>query len=61
VGGVKLPLALAELELIDEYEFKGAAQAGGPRADFVRGAVEACGLEAREPPGVQLGGGGDAV
>ena len=44
VGGVKLPLALAELGLIDEY-----------------GAVEACRLEAREPAGVRLGGGGDAV
>jgi hypothetical protein len=38
VGGVKLPLALAELGLID-----------------------VCRLEAREPAGVQLGGGGDAV
>ena len=59
VGGVKLPLALAELGLIDEYEF-GAAQAGGPRADVVRGAIEACRFAAREP-GVRLGGGGDAV
>jgi dihydrofolate reductase len=61
VGGVKLPLALAELGLIDEYEFVGAAQASGPRADVVRGAIEACRLEAREPSGVRLGGGGDAV
>ena len=29
MGGVKLPPALAELELIDEYEFMGAAQADG--------------------------------
>ncbi len=36
VGGVKLPLALAELGLI-------------------------CRLEAREPAGVRLGGGGDAI
>jgi dihydrofolate reductase len=26
----------------DEYEFRGAAQAGGPWADVVRGAIEAC-------------------
>jgi len=40
VGGVKLPLALAELGLIDEYEFMVTSQAGGPRADVVRGAIE---------------------
>jgi len=61
VGGVKLPLALAELGLIDEYECCGTAQAGGPRADVVRRAIEACRLEAREPTGVRLGGGGAAV
>jgi dihydrofolate reductase len=44
VGGVKLPLPLAELGLIDEYEFV-AAQAGGPRADVVRGAIEAFDLK----------------
>ena len=49
MGGVTLPLALAELGLIDEYEFVGASQAGRPRADVVRGALEACRLEAREP------------
>ena len=38
-----------------------AAQANGPRADVVRGAIEACRLEAREPAGVRPGGGGDAV
>ena len=61
VGGVKLPLALAELGLIDEYRVRGAPQAGGLRADVVRGAIEAYRLEAREPAGVRLGGGGDAV
>ncbi len=61
VGGVTLPLALAELGLIDEYRVRGASQAGGPRADVVRGALEACRLEAREPAGVRLGGGGYAV
>ena len=52
VGGVKLPLALAELGLIE---------ASGPWTDIVRGAIEASGLEARKPAGVRLGGGGDAV
>src|SRR5215211_1569415 len=40
---------------------RGAAQGGGPRADVVRGAVEACRPEARGSAGVRLGGGGDAV
>ena len=61
VGGVKLPLALAELGLIDEYRVRRASQASGPWADVVRGAIEAYRLEAREPAGVRLGGGGDAV
>jgi dihydrofolate reductase len=61
VGGVKLPLALAELGLVDEYEFVVHPQAGGPRADVVCGAIEAYRLEARESAGVRLGGGGDAV
>ena len=61
VGGVTLPLALAELGLIDEYEFVVHPEAGGPRADVVRGAVEAARPEARRPAGVRLGGGGDAV
>ena len=38
-----------------------APQAHGPWTDIVRGAIEACRLEAREPAGVWLGGGGDAV
>ena len=58
---MKLPLALAELGLIDEYEILGAAQDSGSRADVVRGAIEACRLEAREPAAVRLGGDGDAV
>ena len=61
VGGVKLPLALAELGLIDEYEFVVHPRTGGPWADVVRGALEASRPEAREPAGVWLGGGGDAV
>jgi hypothetical protein len=61
VGGVKLPLALAELGLIDEYEFVVHPRLVGHGADVVRGAIEVCRLEAREPSGVRLGGGGDAV
>ena len=62
VGGVQLPLALAELGLIDEYEFVvHPALVGQPRADVVRGAIEACRLEAGEPARVRVGGGGDAV
>ena len=60
-GGVKLPLALAELGLIDEYRVRGASQASGAWPDVVRGVIAACRLEAREPAGVRLGGGGDAV
>ena len=40
---------------------RGAAQASGPRADVVRGAIEACRLEARKPLGARLGSDGDAV
>jgi hypothetical protein len=61
VGSVKLPMALVELGLIDEYEFLVQPQGSGPRADVVRRAVEACRLEAREPAEVRLGGGGDAA
>ena len=60
-GGVTLPLALAELGLIDEYRVRGPSQAGRPWADVVRRALEACRLEAHGPAGVRLGGGGDAV
>jgi hypothetical protein len=38
VGGVKLPLALAELGLIDRYEF--VVQASGPGADVGRRATQ---------------------
>ena len=39
VGGVKLPLALAELGLIDEYEFVVYPRLAGPWANVVRGAM----------------------
>ena len=64
VGGVKLPLALAELGLIDEYEFVVHPRlAGHTRADVVRwGLSKQCRLgRLPEPAGVRLGGGGDAV
>jgi hypothetical protein len=61
VGGVKLPLAVAELGLIDEYEFVVQPRIAGHGPAFVRGAIEESRLEAREPAGVRLGGGGDAV
>jgi hypothetical protein len=40
---------------------RGAPQAGGPRADVVRGAIKVDRLEAGGPAGDQLGGGRDAV
>jgi dihydrofolate reductase len=61
VGGVKLPLALAELGLIDEYEFVVQPTVAGHGPDVVRRAIEAYRFEARDPTGVRLGGGGDAV
>ena len=61
VGGVKLPLALTELGLIDEYEFVVQPRLAGQGPTLVRGAVEACRLEAREPAGAWLRGSGDAV
>jgi dihydrofolate reductase len=60
-GGVKLPLALAELGLIDEYEFVVQPRLAGHGPMLVRGAIEVCRFEARGPAGVQLWGGGDAL
>jgi dihydrofolate reductase len=61
LGGVKLPLALAELGLIDEYEFVVQPRLAGHGPDVVRRAIEAPRLEARKPAGVRLGSSGDAV
>jgi len=61
VGGVKFPLALAELGLVDAYEFVVQPRASGPRADVVGVAIQAYRLEAHEPAGVRFQGGGDAV
>jgi hypothetical protein len=52
--------ALAELGLIDEYEFVVYPRRWA-MAHVVRGAIEAFRLEARQPAGVRLGGSGDAV
>ena len=40
---------------------RGAAEACRPRADAARRTIKACGLEAGEPAGAPLRGGGDAV
>jgi dihydrofolate reductase len=61
VGGVKLPLVFAELGLIDEHEFVVHPGLAGHGPTFVRGAIEAYRLEARESAGVRVGGRGDAV
>ena len=60
-AGVTLALALAELGLIDEYRVRGAPQADRTRADTICRAVEARRFEAREPVGVPIGCGGNAV
>jgi dihydrofolate reductase len=61
VGGVKLPQALAELGLIDEYEFVVQPRLAAMGRDVVRRTIEVCRFEAREPAGVWFWGGGDAV
>jgi dihydrofolate reductase len=61
VGGVKLPLALAELGLIDEYEFVVRLRLVGHGPALFAGLIEVSRLEARKPGGVWLGGGGDAA
>ena len=57
VGGVKLPLALAELGLIDEYEFVVHPARRRPRPDAVLAACRSPRPGAREPRGIRLGGG----
>ncbi len=49
VGGVKLPLALTELGLIDEYEFVVQPRLAGHGPTLFAGLSKACRLEAREP------------
>jgi dihydrofolate reductase len=59
-GGVKLPQALAELGLIDEYEFvvHPRLAAMGPPCSR---AIETHRPETREQAGIRLRGGGDAL
>jgi hypothetical protein len=54
VGGVKLPLALAKLGLIDEYEFIVHPRLGEARADVVGGTIGPCRLEAERPVNEQV-------
>jgi dihydrofolate reductase len=61
VGGVKLPLALAELGLIDEYEFLIQPPARGPRANIVRGPLKVRRPETHQPTRIHLRRGGIAV
>ena len=60
-AGVKLPQALAELGLIDEYEFVVHPRLAGHGPTLFAGLSRASRLEARGPAGVRLGGGGHAV
>ena len=61
VGGVKLPLALAELGLIDEYEFVVHPRLAGHGPSLFAGLSRHVDLRLVKPAGVRLGGGGDAV
>ena len=61
VGGVKLPLALAELGLIDEYEFIVHPRLAGHGPTLFAGLSKCRRFEARGSAGVRLGGGVDAV
>jgi dihydrofolate reductase len=58
---VKLPLALAELGLIDEYEFVVHPRLAGHGPTLFAGLSKHVDLRLVSPAGVQLGGGGDAV
>ncbi len=61
VGGVKLPMALAELDLIDEYEFVVQPTLAGRGPTLFAGLSKRVDLKLVEPAGIRLGGGGDAV
>ena len=58
---MKLPLALAELGLIDEYEFVVHPRLAGHGPTLFAGLSKPVDLKLVEPAGVRLGGGGDAV
>ena len=61
VGGVKLPLALTELELIDEYEFVVHPRLAGHGPTLFAGLSKHVDLKLVSLAGVRLGGSGDAV
>ena len=61
LGGVKLPLALAELGLIDEYEFVVQPRLTGHGPTLFAGLSKYVDLKLVSRAGVRLGGGGDAV
>ena len=61
VGGVTLPLALAELGLIDEYEFVVHPRVMGQGATLFAGLSKPLDLKLVGRVGVRLGRGGDAV
>ena len=62
VGGVKLPAGRSRrLGLIDEYEFVVQPILAGHGPTLFAGLSKRVDLEAREPAGVRLGGGGNAV
>src|SRR3954463_14755672 len=58
VGGVKLPLALAELGLIDEYEFVVQPRLAGHGPTLFAGLSKPVDLRLRGRPGGRSGGGG---
>jgi hypothetical protein len=61
VAGVKLPLAVTELGLIDEYEFVVQPRLASHGPTLFAGLSKHVSTDAREPAGVRLGGGGDAL
>ena len=61
VGGVKLPLALTELGLIDEYEFVVHPRLAGHGPALFAGLSKHVDLKLVSRAGVRLGGSGDAV
>jgi dihydrofolate reductase len=61
VGGVKLPLALAELGLIDEYQFVVHPRLAGHGPTLFAGLSKRIDLRLVSRLEFGLGGGGDAV
>jgi dihydrofolate reductase len=61
VGGVTLPLALAEMGLIDEYEFVVHPRLTGHGPTLFAGLSKQVDLKLVNAAGARFGGGGDAV